>query len=48
MQRVLVKLFPTRYLDDMAQVHHCDAVADVPDHRQVVGDEQVGEIELVL
>ncbi|MCP4804430.1 MAG: agmatine deiminase family protein [Proteobacteria bacterium] len=30
-------------LDDAAQVHHRDAVADVPDSRQVVRDEQVGE-----
>ena len=35
-------------LDDLAQVHHRDPVGDVPDHRQVVGDEQVGQPELVL
>ena len=32
-----------RDLDDLAQVHHRDPVADVPHHRQVVGDEHVGE-----
>ena len=30
-------------LDDLAEVHHRDPVADVPHHRQVVGDEQVGQ-----
>ena len=35
-------------LDDLAQVHHRDAVADVLDHAQVVRDEEVGELELVL
>ena len=33
-------------LDDLAEVHHRDAVADVPDDGQVVGDEDVGEAEL--
>ena len=35
-------------LDDVAEVHHGDAVADVAHHREVVGDEQVGDAELVL
>jgi hypothetical protein len=35
-------------LDDPTQVHDGDAVADVLDGRQVVGDEQVGQVELVL
>ena len=30
-------------LHDAAQVHHRDAVAHVPDGRQVVGDEQAGQ-----
>ncbi len=34
-------------LDDLAEVHHRDAVADVLHHRQVVGDEQVGQAELL-
>ena len=33
-------------LHQLAQVHHAHAVADVLDHRQVVGDEQVGQAEL--
>ena len=35
-------------LDDLAEVHHGDTVGDVAHHRQVVGDEQVGQPELVL
>ena len=37
-----------RDLDEFAQVHHRDAVADVPDHREVVRDEEIGEAEVVL
>ena len=33
-------------LDDPAEVHHRDPVADVADDREVVGDEQVGQAEL--
>ena len=36
------------HLDDPAEVHHRDPVADVADDRQVVGDEQVGQPELAL
>ena len=35
-------------LDDLAEVHHRHPVGDVAHHRQVVGDEEVGEAELVL
>ena len=35
-------------LDDLAEVHHRDPVGDVAHDRQVVGDEQIGEAELVL
>mgnify|MGYP000902678350 CR=1 FL=1 len=35
-------------LDDPAQVHDRDAVRDLPDDRQVVRDEDVGDPELVL
>ena len=36
-----------RDLDDLAEVHHRDAVGDVPHHRQVVRDEHVAQAELV-
>ena len=32
-------------LDELAAVHHGDAVADVADRREVVRDEEVGEVE---
>ena len=35
-------------LDQPAEVHHADLVADVPHHRQVVRDEQVGQAALAL
>ena len=35
-------------LDDLAEIHDRDAVADVLDDRDVVGDEQIGEAELAL
>ena len=35
-------------LHDLAQVHDGGAVADVPHHGQIVGDEQIGEAEAVL
>ena len=35
-------------LDDLAEIHDGDAVADVLDDREVVGDEQVGQAELAL
>src|SRR5215472_8587137 len=35
-------------LDDLAEIHDRDAVADVLDHREVVSDKQVGKPELAL
>ena len=35
-------------LDDLAQVHERHPVAHVADNRQVVGDEDVGQAELLL
>src|SRR5712664_3333743 len=43
-----VQLTPGRYLHDLAEVHHRNSVGDVLDHRQVVRDEEVGEVELRL
>ena len=34
--------------DDASEVHYCDAVADVSDDGEVVGDEEVGESEFGL
>jgi hypothetical protein len=43
-----VELVPAGQLDDLAQVHDRDPVADVPDHGQVVRDHHVGQVQLVL
>ena len=43
-----VKICSTGTFDDLAQVHHRDPIRDVPDHAEVVRDEQVGQPELVL
>ena len=43
-----VELVDGGQLDQPAQVHHPDPVADVLDDREVVGDEQVGQAELLL
>ena len=48
MERALVELRRRRDLDDRAEVHDGDAIRDVAHHRQVVGDEEVRELELVL
>ena len=45
---VSVELVPAGYLDDLAQVHDRDPVGDVPHDGQVVGDEEVGEVEALL
>ena len=34
-----------RQLDELADIHHRDAVGDVAHHREVVGDEQEGELQ---
>ena len=48
MLRVGVKLPAGRLLDDPAQVHHRHLIGEVLDHRQVVRDEQVRDVQLVL
>ena len=48
MQRRRIEIVRRRDLDDAAEIHHGDALADVLDHREVVRDEQVGEAELLL
>ena len=48
MKRPLVKLRGIPHLDDLAEVHDGDSIADVADNRQVVGDEDIGEVQLSL
>jgi hypothetical protein len=46
--RVAIEIEARRHLDDLSQIHHRDAVADVLDDRQVVRNEQVGQRHLFL
>src|SRR3954471_5578306 len=46
--RVLVDRVRVALLDDLPQVHHGDPIAHPPDDREIVGDEQVREPELLL
>ena len=48
MPRGCIEVVGRRELDELPQVHHGDAVGDVPDDAQVVGDEDVREAELAL
>ena len=47
-QGVEVEVVAGADFDDFAEVHDGDAVGDVPHDGQVVGDEQVGEVEFAL
>src|SRR6185503_17541 len=47
-ERVLVEVDAVRELDDLAEVHDRDAVADVTNDRQVVRDEQIRQLEAIL
>src|SRR5215210_7062737 len=46
--RLAVERRPVGDLHDLAEVHHGDPVRDVLDHGEVVGYEDVGEVELLL
>lgn len=48
MQRVLIQRFGVRQLHDPAQVHHRHTIGDVANHRQIMGDHQVGQPALPL
>ena len=48
MLRVLVDRLRRAELDDTAEVHDRDPVRYLPDHGQVVRDEDEGEVEVVL
>ena len=48
MRRLGVQLLSRALLDDAAQVHHCDAIAGVVHHGQIVRDQQVGQPETFL
>lgn len=39
MKRIFVKGFPVCNLHDAAQIHHRNSVANMPNHREVMGNE---------
>src|SRR5262249_27676506 len=45
MQCIVEQLVAIGELDNTPKIHHRNAVAEMPHHRQVVGNEQVGEAE---
>ena len=47
-ERILVERVAVGELDDLADVHHGDPGRDVPHDREVVRDEEIGELELRL
>jgi hypothetical protein len=47
MQWLLPKCFAWRKFDDSTQIHHCDPIAKMLHHGQVVRDEQIGKPEFV-
>ena len=46
--RPLIEILRWRELDQLPQIHDCDPVAHVPDYPEVMGDEDVRELELPL
>ena len=45
MKGILIEAFGCGNFDDLTEVHYGNAVGDVFDDAEVVGDEQVGEVE---
>ena len=48
MFRIGKDIFSRRHLHELADVHYGDAIANVLDDAQVVGDEQIGKAKLLL
>ena len=48
MARRQIERLGIRQLDDPSQIHHRNPIRDVFDHRQIVGDEDDGEVHLPL
>ena len=48
MKRLLIQICRARDLDDLAQIHHCDAVGNMLDNREAVRNKEIGQAELRL
>ncbi len=47
MQRAVEQRIAIRQLDDAPEIHHGDAVAEMPHDRQIMRDEQIGQAQAV-
>src|SRR3984893_13486377 len=45
MQWIVEQLVAIRLLDNAAEIHYGDTLAEMPHDRKIVGDEQIGEVE---
>ena len=48
MTRTVEQLVPRRRLDELAEIHDGDAIADMAHHAEVMGNEQIGDLEARL
>ena len=43
-----IRIFPISPFDDLAQVHNRHSFAHMPDHRQIMGNEQIGQPQIIF
>ena len=48
MQRIPEQLLRRALFKQISEIHHADAVGDIPDDADIVRDEQIGQIFLLL
>ena len=48
MQGMLIQLIAAGQLHNLPQIHHSHIVGDVPDHRQIMADEDISQAQLLL
>jgi hypothetical protein len=48
MRRPFVEFLAAELLDDVTEIHHQDSIAEVLDDLEIVGDEDQGQVELLL
>ena len=48
MQRVGKNVIRLAVFDQIAQIHNADRIGDMLNNRQIMGDEQIGQVALLL
>ncbi|MNL86121.1 hypothetical protein D3C87_2146960 [compost metagenome] len=48
MKRILVYVVLGAHLDEVAQIHHTQPVTDKFNHAQIMGNKNIGQIQLLL